>query len=545
MKKTALLFRLLLIVAMVAGLTAISHIYAAPAPLVLTMFSEDINPDDTGFTDPVAQEITKRTGVKLKIEYVVGDPQQKKTLMIASGDYPDLIFQKGANQYVDAKAFIDLTPYIDRYGKNVKALYGPYLKRLRYSQQDKSIYSLGCYGVGSEVWEPSGVQLQHAVAKELGYPKMKTVKDFEAAIKAYKDKHPTIDGQPTIGLSLIADDWRILISVTNQAVFATGGPDDGEYYIDPKTKKAVYHYTRPEEQEYFRWLNHMNDVGLLDPECFVQKYDQYQAKIASGRVLALTDAWWEYDGAQKALKEAGKFDRAYGSYPIVLNDKYKRADLQNPGYSGTWGIAITTKCKDKLKAFKLLNWWCSDEAQVLVNWGIKGKNYTIENGKRVMSPTEWARLNGDPNYKRETGIGQYVYPFPQRGDGLKDKTGSTYTTKTPQSIIDKYTPIEKEVLAGYNAKMWMDLFPKDKEFPLKTWPAGWQVQTPTDASYEVPRQKCQDIIWKRIPEMIMAKPEKFDGLWDSMMAELKAAGMDQMVVIFNQSLANVIKLWND
>ena len=30
-----------------------------------------------------------------------------------------------------------------------------------------------------------------------------------------------------------------------------------------------------------------------------------------------------------------------------------------------------------------------------------------------------------------------------------------------------------------------------------------------------------------------------------MMAELKAAGMDQMVVIFNQSLANVIKLWND
>ena len=33
--------------------------------------------------------------------------------------------------------------------------------------------------------------------------------------------------------------------------------------------------------------------------------------------------------------------------------------------------------------------------------------------------------------------------------------------------------------------------------------------------------------------------------YGGMMAELKAAGMDQMVAIFNQSLANVIKLWND
>lgn len=547
MKKTVLLGRLIIVVAFLAGLTAVSVINAAPAPLVLTMFHEDVNPDDTKWTDPVAKEITKRTGVKLEIEYVVGDPQQKKTLLIASGDYPDLIFMKGAMQYVDAKALIDLTPYIEKYGKNVKALYGPYLKRLRYSLKDRSIYYLGSYGVGSEVMEPiSGVQLQHAVVKELGYPRMKTVKDFEAAIKAYKDKHPTIDGQPTLGLSLLADDWRILISVTNQAFLATGGPDDGEYWINPENLKASYHYTRPAEKDYFRWLNHMNDIGLLDPESFVQKYDQYQAKIASGRVLALTDAWWEYDGAQRALKDAGKYDRAYGSYPIVLDERFKRADRQNPGYSGAWGIGISTKCKDKVKAFKFLDWWCSDEAQILVNWGIKNKNYTVVKGKRVVNPVDWKRRFEDSNYKRETGVGPYVYPFPQRGDGLKDKTGSLYNPeKSPEATISKYTAVEKEVLAGYKVKMWTDLFPGPKEFPMKTWPAGWQVQTPTDASYEVPRLKCQDIVWKRIPELIMAKPDKFDGLWDSMMKELKAAGMDQMVEIFNKALAERIKLWND
>jgi putative aldouronate transport system substrate-binding protein len=95
-------------------------------------------------------------------------------------------------------------------------------------------------------------------------------------------------------LSLLADDWRYLITVTNPAVFATGGPDDGEWYIDSTTKKAVLHHTRPEEKEYFRWLNHMYHSGLLDKESFVQKYDQYQAKISSGRVVGLIDAKWEY-----------------------------------------------------------------------------------------------------------------------------------------------------------------------------------------------------------------------------------------------------------
>jgi putative aldouronate transport system substrate-binding protein len=125
---------------------------AAKKPLVLTMFSSDTNPNYNNFEDPVAKEITRITGVKLKIEYPIGgDASQKLTLLLASGDYPDLIFLKGAQQWVDAKALLDLTPYIEKYGKNVKKVYGPFLKRLRYSPADKSIYYLGCFGVGAEL----------------------------------------------------------------------------------------------------------------------------------------------------------------------------------------------------------------------------------------------------------------------------------------------------------------------------------------------------------------------------------------------------------
>ncbi|MCY9667274.1 ABC transporter substrate-binding protein [Paenibacillus alginolyticus] len=512
-------------------------------PITFTMFSEDINQNYENMQSPVGKKITELTGVSLKIDYPVGDAKQKVSLMAASNDYPDFIYAKGdSNLIVNAGGFIDLAPLIDKYAPNLKKLYGDYMKRLRWNKDDKAIYTLGAYGVGQQQWEPAtGFELQHGVVKELGYPKLRTIQDFENAIKTYKDKHPTVDGQPTIGLSLLADDWRILISVTNPAVFATGGPDDGEWYVDPKTQKAVYHFTRPEEKEYFKWLNHMNDIGLLDPESFVQKYDQYQAKISSGRVLGLIDAKWEYQQAEQALKKAGKEDQTYGLYPLTLNDSIKYHDFQDSGYSGGWGIGISKTCKDPVRAIKFLDWLATEPAQILNNWGIEGVNYKIENGKRVISPEEMEQRNKDPQYGKKTGIGVYAYPFPTYGDGVKDSTGQTYTIKSQQQIIDAYSNTDKEVLSKYNAKMWKDLYPQPSDFPVKPYGAAWQINIPQDTDAALIFQKAEDLMKKRIPEAILAKPDKFDSIWDNFMKELEQAGVHKMEDQFNKLLQDRIQ----
>ena len=93
------------------------------------------------------------------------------------------------------------------------------------------------------------------------------------------------------------------------------------------------------------------------------------------------------------------------------------------------GIAISSTSKNKDRAFQFLDWMASDEAQVLVNWGIEGKHYKVENGKRVLLPEVQQQRNTDKDFKKKTGIGQYIYPFPQRGDGVVDSTGNTYTTE--------------------------------------------------------------------------------------------------------------------
>jgi len=516
-------------------------------PVTFRVFSADPNPSYENFESPVAREIQRRTGVTLQMEYAVGDAQQKLALMAASGDYPDMIFAKGDQaMLVGAGAFIDLTDLINQYGQNLKALYGDYLIRHRFSLEDPSIYHVGSFGVDDISWEPgAGGQLQHAVVEYLDFPRIRTVSDFEDAIRRYKESHPMINGQPTIGLSLLADGWRILITVTNPATFATGNyGDDGEWYINQETHEAMLHNRRPEQKEYYRWLNHMFNTGLLDPESFTQKHDQYLAKISSGRVLAFTDATWQYNQAMTNLRQQGMYERMYGIYPVTLDESFEHKNFMTGGFSAGWGIGITVSNQHPERALQFLDWMASDEAQILNHWGIEGVHYDIVDGKRVISDEEWQKRISDPDYGRNTGIGVYGYPFPQRGRGQKDSTGQFFQPRSgPEDMIADFTDIERRVLAAYGATMWRDLFRTD--FPVKAYGMAWQIALPHGSNEAVTMQRISDITWQRIPEAIMAPPEQFDAIFDSFQQEVLDAGALQLETEFTRWLQERLELWSE
>ncbi|WP_407408665.1 ABC transporter substrate-binding protein [Peribacillus sp.] len=514
-------------------------------PVSFTLFSADPHPQWDKMESPVSKKVKEETGVSLEAEFDVAGGEQKIPLMIASGEYPDLILPKGnAAKLVEADALIDLTDLIDKYGPNLKKVYGDYFNRLKWSNEDEPIYILPTSQVDQTYWAPgTGFMLQNDVVKQLGYPEIRTVKDFEKAIKDYKEKNPSIDGQPTVGLSLLADDWRIQITTTNPAFLATGAPDDGEFYIDPETFEAKMHYRRAEEKEYFRWLNHMNDSGLLDKESFVQKYDQYLAKISSGRVIGLIDADWEMAEAQRALREAGKEERMYGMYPVTLTEEFEHHNFQDTGYLGGWGIGISVDNEDPVRAIKFLDYLASDEGQILQNWGIEGEHHEIVDGKRVIPEDEMKERNNNANYVKQTGVGVLKGFAPPYGDGVEDSTGQTYTIASPDQIKDAYTDTEKEVLANYNVEMWKDLYPQKEDFPVKPWGAAFNIPVPGGSDLELIMQKSLDIVKKRVPEAILAKPDKFDKVWDTFMKDLEKADVEKAEEEYTKLVKSRLELW--
>lgn len=518
------------------------------APLTLSFYSEDINPNWANMQDDIGKVFTEETGITLSAEFAVGDAVQKSSLIAASGEYPDLISAKTSiSKFVDAGAVLDLTDLIEEHAPNIKKIFEGQMNRLKYSESDQAIYVIPSYdGIGQIHFEAGGgMQLQNRVVKELGYPDIRTVKDFENAIKAYLDKYPTDEnGNPNIGLSLIAEDWRMYIGVTNPAFLSTGGSDDGEYFVDMDTNEVTYHFRRPAEKEYFRWLNHMNAEGLLDKESFVQKYDQYKAKIATGRVLGLIDQKWSFDDGQKALKAAGKHDQAYGHYPVTLTEEYKHTAFWPTGFTGGSGVAISVDNPDPVRTIKFLDFLASDEGQVLIHWGVENKHYNIENGKRVI-PAEIAdrKVNDAINFQKESGIGNYTLISASYGDGVLDPTDNYYTTRFPEQLISDYSDVEKEVLAAYDAVIWKDLFPQEDEFELKPWGALWNIPIPSESDLVVLEERLKNITWKRVPEAILASPDEFDAIWDKYMQEIESAGVKEAEEMRQQLLNERLSLW--
>ncbi len=525
------------------------------SPITFSFFSSDPSPNWTGMQDTVGKAIMEKTGVKLDAEFAVGDPVQKVGMIAASGEYPNLISAKNdISKLVDAGAMLDLTDLIEEHAPNIKKVLGEEgLKRSRYSEEDQAIYVIPTYnGVGNQYFDAGGgFELQHRAVKEAGYPEIKTVKDFENVIKSYLEKHPTDEnGNKNIGLTLNADDWYMYITVTNPSSITTGHPEDGEYGIDIDTQEVTYHYRRPEDKEYFRWLNHMNDIGLLDPESFVQKYDQYKAKIATGRVIGLIDQDWGYGDGEKALKSEGKFDQGYGHYPVTLSGEYKETSFWPTGFMAGYGIGISKSTKDPVRAIKFLDFLASDEGQVLVNWGIEGEHYNVVDGKRVIpEDVKNRKYNDSTNFQKETGLnnvgGTYTLLSARYGDGVQDPSGNYYTTRFPEEVISSYNAVEKETLAAYNAQTWKDLFPKEEEFKVRPWGAAWNITIPGESEILVLDNKLKDITWKRIPQAILAKPADFDKIWDEYMADLDKAGVEKAEDLREELVKKRVKLWNE
>ncbi|MNM09822.1 hypothetical protein D3C81_199390 [compost metagenome] len=289
----------------------------------------------------------------------------------------------------------------------------------------------------------------------------------------------------------------------------------------------------------------MNDIGLLDPESFVQKADQFKSKVASGRILGLADPEWDYGDGQNALKAAGKFDQTYGHYPVTMSEEYKDTSFWQAGFDGGYGISISSKCKDPVRAIQFLDYLASEEGQILNNWGIEGKQYTVENGKRVVIPAVQERMNTDnAGFQKETGVGLYWNLMVHYGDGIKDSTDNYFTRSYPEMLTASYSDVEKETLKAYNAEHWKDLFPKEEEFEPRAYGAAYTMSLASDDPAVILGAKMKDITWKRIPEAVMAKPADFDKIWDAYMADLDKAGVKEMEEAYTKHIQDRIKLWS-
>ncbi len=519
-------------------------------PITFTFFSSD-GFSDCSFDDPVAKAITAKTGVTLEIHESHASDSMAIPLMVANGRYDDFIYAKGdLTKLIDAEAVIALDAWespdgtvinlIEKYGDNMKKLYGSELAKLKHS--DGHIYSFGTYDVHNKILETSGsLQIQHAVLKEFGYPKIKTLNDYAELLRTYMKNHPTINGQPTIGLSLLTEGSLWYVGLGNLANYVIGLPDNGQWIVDNTTYEAQYKFLNPDMAIFFRWLNELYHDGTLDPESFTQTEEMWKAKITSGRVLGIGYPSWGYSDVRLQLVADGMPERTYAYLPVVADVQYRDPSLTDFGYAGGWGISISKNCKDVVRAFKFIDWMCSEEAQVLVNWGIEGVNYVVKDGKRVVPPEELQRQKTDPDYSATTGVGKWVYPFPEYGNAAVDSNGDSIVRDTRPNIIDGYLPVEKETLERYGVDMWIDLFPPSSTLERPVYGQLWRYALPKETNDLV--LAADEYVKQMLIQCIISDPKEFDAKWNEMVATLKTMSMEEAGQTITDLIHQQLELW--
>ena len=334
---------------------------------------------------PVGKYLAEKTNVDLEIEYLVGsDVRQKASLLIAAGEYPDMMTTADASgDFKAAGAFIPLNDYIAN-STNMKDCFTNSQMKLM-TQEDGNIYWFGTHASENAVYPTAGYYLSMDLLKQADYPEVKYFDQWQQLIIDYVAANPTYNGQSTIGVSEPTEAWRASAVQYGGSRFLVGYQNDGLTVVDPDTLEAKVIMDQDFQKEFCKMLNTMWNLGIADPEMFMQTDEQYQAKIGSGRIAGLYDQRSMIQVGLDAL-EAADPSRMLVAFPVVLEGVTTERYRGPRNFTGGSGFGITVSCKDPDRAFQFLDDLASEDCQIVLRWGVEGTDYSVgEDGGLVVT----------------------------------------------------------------------------------------------------------------------------------------------------------------
>ncbi|MDR3085721.1 MAG: extracellular solute-binding protein, partial [Christensenellaceae bacterium] len=386
---------------------------------------------------PVGKALAELTNVDLSIEFLVGsDVRQKASLLIASGQYPDLVNTGDASgDYYGAGAFVPLDEYLDKY-ENLGRAYNEVNRKLM-TQADGHIYWLGAQPSENAVYPSAGYYLNMDLLKQNDYPMVTDFEVWQQLIIDYVAANPTFNDQPTIGISEPSEAWRASALQYGGSRFLMGYQNDGLTVIDPESLEAKIIMDSDFQKTFVKMLNHMWNAGVADPEMFMQTNDQYLAKLGSGRIAGLYDQRSMIQNGIDALV-ATTPERNLVAFPVVLPGVTTERYRGPRNFGGGSGLAITTSAKDPDRVAQFLDDIATEEAQIIIHWGVEGEDWSYDaDGKLTKTDEQWASFR-NAEFKQERGIEQFdtyfyilplLQPLPTSGSILSPTNNEAYVVR--------------------------------------------------------------------------------------------------------------------
>lgn len=466
----------------------------------------------------IQQIIADKTGVKVKETWLTGQTAEEAVgMMITGGELPDFICGgSGQSQLYDADVLVALDDYLDDY-PNIKNFFTQQQwDQLR--QDDGHIYWIPQFSniKGEEkvcTHNDEAFWIQARVLKWADYPEIRTMDQYFDLIERYNEANPTMeDGTENIPYTILCDDWRYFC-LENAPQFLDGYPNDGSCIVDPETLTVIDYNTTDTAVKYFQKLNEEYQKGIVDPESFTQTYDEYIAKLSTGRVLGMIDQWWDFAyTAGDAIKQAGLDAQGcdYIPLPITIDESVKNQWHCSGGVLNVSdGLAITTSCEDVEAALQFVDDLLSQDIHNLRFWGVEGVDYNVDDNGEFYRTEEQRTRAVDTAYKASHTC-TYSY-FPQYSGTNDDGINANKPDGQANEFFDGLNDDIKEAFSAYGAETYVDMIGTNEApgawYPMWSYSNGFTTDTEGGMAWN----KIGEIKHEYLPQVVMAKD--FDAAW--------------------------------
>lgn len=326
-----------------------------------------------------AKWLHNRTGADIQVDlYSFFDSADKQNLMIASGDYTDVIvgslsYSGGVDGAVEEGVLTDISEYAAYMPDYMNALYS----NVNYVQLGYStdFHLTAFYGLNDSAALPDyGPVIRQDWLDAQGLEKPVTYDDLHEVLTAFKNAY---------GATL----W--LTSYGGVPGDFSGGYGFPEYsggvaaplYVEDD--QFLFPTEKPEFQDYLKMMHQWYQEGLIYPDFLSQgEVDHPDSALINNGDIGV---WFTYvaylESEQAALSalEPGGDIRGF-SYPVKQagdSNRFGKGAATN-GVDGMGGFSVTTASSDVATLCAALNEFYTPDGYTFANWGTENETYTVD-----------------------------------------------------------------------------------------------------------------------------------------------------------------------
>jgi len=358
-------------------------------------------------------KLAEDTGVTIDYNTILGSTAvEKYGVLLASGDYPDMIdhggkvsYPGGGDKAIGDGVYLDMTEYVEQYMPNYRELrlQDEELARMTVTDSGKmwAIYMMRGAADGSIEAEPAfvGLLIRTDWLDGLGLDMPVTIDDWTTVLTAFKDEKgaeaPLMIG-PT---GFIDGDY-----------FASAYGVKRDFYKEGDTVK--YGPLADGYRQYIELMREWYANGLIDQNFISNNSGMVMAASygATGKSGAGSNVW---GFSQQYYYKSGQTEDENMRFEAVAGPVLNKGDVcqsRAATYIASQEIAITSVCKYPEIAAKWMDYQYSVDGMLTNYYGIEGDTYEMVDGMPVYT---------DKIMKPEDGLstGDMLYKY-TRGDGV-------------------------------------------------------------------------------------------------------------------------------